>query len=389
MSFFGTDAAEKSGSATLNHQPQLDGSRSIEFQAKFISNFVASREDDLTFNERTVRDVSDRGRGKVVNDFMKGLATAFKKAQANRKAEQSAARAAAAAAGQPSSRVIQDVQVQLEALRGIRARSETADEASARPPLDQLALLPMDALTLKKTKVAAELNQDYWKLRAAPEVQRLVTSLIHKWRAIYRREEDGPSERTLRNSAVDLEEVAHSLAPRTQAYGQLVEAVIRRLSPELSLKILEGSESAKDIVGRIHKRHAAEKKNAGNPVPPPVTISQPKRPRLADERPLALEDQPAAARSIQGRDGQAAPARAPQPKEEQPPVPARATSSPAAHAAQRSSEPPLPPPSEPPPSEPPPVVQQSELQLPQPAAPRRTTFAARLTSSSHEIVLPI
>lgn len=307
---FGTDRAEQSGSQTLQHKDQLDGSRSIESQARFIGNYGAAV-DDLTFKESTVRQVTDRGRAKVVSELMQELATQGKKARVAHRADQAAILAQSAAAGEPPSEAIQEVRAQLATLQGIRARGKPADIVSARPPLDALSLLSIDAITLKKTKVAAELNQDYWKVRSAPEVKRLAAALVQKWRSAYRREEDGPSERTLRNTASALEESAHSAALRdagrfggAQQYNQLIEALLKKLTPELADGLLEGREVALDLVGRVQKRQVAELKNKGNTPPAPGTLQAllappAKRPR--EERVLSLENQPSAGSAQEGR----------------------------------------------------------------------------------------
>jgi len=348
MGFFGTDGAEKSGSVTLQNKPQLDGSRSLESQAKFISSFGAV--DDLTFNERTVRDVSDRGRAKVVDELVSCLSLALQKGRELRRTAQ-----AVAVAGPPC-KMQQEVRTQLDILRRVRASGKPADAPTARLPLQKLDLLAVDGLMLKRTKVALELNQDYWKSTSAPEVRRLATGLVKKWRSIYHREEEGPSARTLRNSATDLEDNAHGFAPQTVPYTELIEALLRRLQkPELAAGVVDGREQAPDLVGRIHKRQVAEKKNAGNPVPVPL--------QWASKRPIQDEEKPHAEPPLKRLSA----------------VPALPASDPsAAIRAFVASGGGLPA-----------QLQTSATADSTPAVRSATTFASRLSSSSSTIILPI
>lgn len=254
MSFYGVDKAEKQGSATLSHVPQLDATKPIEKQAAALSN-VLDKVDDLTFKETTVRDVSDRGRQKVVDDLMRSLASGLKKLREQKRAEPASEDALATQ---------EEVSKQLGVLRGIR--SKAGNPVAAAEPLRRLSSLPIDGQILRKTKVALELNNDFWKRSKSPEVKQMVATLVRDWRAQFRKEEEGPSERTLRNSASDLEQASHALAPRTVQYSGLVNAIVRQLDqvPGLAASIMDGRERPLDWVSKVHKRVVAEKKNAGN-----------------------------------------------------------------------------------------------------------------------------
>lgn len=266
MGFFGTDGAEKKGVQNLQNQPTLNGGGSIEGQAASLAR-MGNSVDDLSFKERSVRDISDRGRAKTVEDIMRALATAFKSERERKKTEQINAAAVAAAAGQavPQSATQQAVCAQLDILRRIRAKGKAPNPYVAAAPLQTLAALPINSEILKRTKVALELNHDFWRKTAPEDVRRMVNTLVREWKAAYRKEEDGPSERTLRNSAAEIEESAQNVAPRKKEYSALVDGLLRKFltSPEVGTSILDGCERAQELVSRINRRVVAEVANAG------------------------------------------------------------------------------------------------------------------------------
>jgi hypothetical protein len=274
MGFYGTDQAENSAAGAVANGPQLGGTQSIESQATSLSR-QQNKVDDLTFRERSVRDVSDRGRMKVMEDIMRSLAVGVKREREQQRAQK---------AGQ-TSQVEQDICSQVARLQEIR--SSARDPAAAAEPLRRLAATRMDGLLLRKTKVALELNQDFWKRCSSLQVKQMVVTLVKDWRAVYRKEEDGPSERTLRNAAADLENSTHVLAPRTAQYSNLVNALLGRLEqvPSIASSIIDGRQGSLDLVTKVNNRFLAEKKNAGNK---PSEVRNPSAP--PPEKRLRLED---------------------------------------------------------------------------------------------------
>jgi len=264
MGSMGTDPKEKQASQTLSFRPQLDGSLKTESQAKYLSNFFA-REDDLTFKEGSVKDVSDRGRAQVVNALMQALVVAFRQAAAEEKAPAATVGAAAIAPAW----VLQDVLEQMEVLQQIRARGRPSECLSAAGPLRKLATLPIDSATLKRTKVALELNHDFWKKAPREEVRQMVAVLVRQWRNMYRSEQGtqtrrGPSERSVRNLATDLEECAYSRAPKSSHYANLVQDLLQKLerAPGTAAGLLDGTQRSMDLVQLLHQRTLA-----GTPLP--------------------------------------------------------------------------------------------------------------------------
>mmetsp|Transcript_59670 Transcript_59670/g.194685 ORF Transcript_59670/g.194685 Transcript_59670/m.194685 type:complete len:146 (-) Transcript_59670:101-538(-) len=130
----------------------------------------------------------------------------------------------------------------------------------------------MDSKVLKRTKVALELNSDFWKKSDAPEVRQMVSVLVKEWKNMYRGEQGTAaaskprvfSQRTLRNAATDLEESAHGKTPLVEKYQDLVRALLGRLAqvPDQAIELLDGGVQAPAFVGRVHKAALAQEVSA-------------------------------------------------------------------------------------------------------------------------------
>nr|ABI14322.1 unknown [Pfiesteria piscicida] len=267
MSFFGTDGAEKKASKVLSQQPTLDSTKPVERQAKSLTAFFA-QEDDLTFKESSVKNISDRGRTRVIDALVEALGVAAAAGEADARRKQRAAAAASesapavSAAPQSPPWVLEEVKTLLRSLLHIRTRGRAADILSAANPLTQLAALPIDSNVLKRTKVALELNNDFWKKSDVPEIKNMVAVLVREWKNMFRNEKGAAaarkprvfSARVLRNAATDLEESVHSKSPRVAQYQELIKAVIERLgqAPEQGLRFLDGAETSLALVTRAH-----------------------------------------------------------------------------------------------------------------------------------------
>mmetsp|Transcript_6832 Transcript_6832/g.20161 ORF Transcript_6832/g.20161 Transcript_6832/m.20161 type:complete len:287 (-) Transcript_6832:411-1271(-) len=261
---------EKEASALLNERPSLDSSWS--FQAQFSALKASNPQDDLSFRENSVRDVTDRGRAEGASKLQAVLDEALRSRPTAAPRKAAPALPPSTAANAQENEVRREVRAQLDALQRLRPEPPTkARDGAVLQVLRKLAGLKISVACLKSTKVAAELNQSSWRgNEVAPEVRGLVTALIKDWRAMYRAEEGTstltPEARTrkCRNLSMDLEECAYGRYQRVAQYIQTIEGMccVIKIDSEVSSNLLAGTLPAKELVDRVSAniRRQAEKR---------------------------------------------------------------------------------------------------------------------------------
>jgi len=252
-------------------KPQLDSAWSYDAQCRVLNNFNA--EPDLSFKESSVKDVSDKGRERAAARLQEALEASLQRAPSPPRkkhkvasAHSSSPQAAVAAhfgeLAIPDSEVRAEVTELLSQLREIR--ETRANRALSVDILRQLELKEVSVKCLKTTKIAVELNQPYWRGgMVTEEVRERATSLVRKWRAMYRAEagtSDAVSEaankqtlsRRCRNVAMDLEEASYAHQQKVSKYVEIIEGVVDHLLRDSVAvrSIMRGVTSTKDFVQR-------------------------------------------------------------------------------------------------------------------------------------------
>lgn len=282
---------ENQVSGEFSKQIQLSGGSSFQAQLNTLSRCGA--EDDLTFREGSVKDVTDRGRTQAASKLESALKQAASaagrrrsehKPAVKRKAEQLGPAAGASSSSSSSSlsahdkaeeiEVRREVRVLLERLRGYRAGHQS--EFVAVDALRLLEQIPVTVACLKATKVAAELNLPSWRVEGAPaELRARASSLVRRWRVMYKADEDGGDAaqalppamvaRVSRIVSMDLEETAFTHKQRTALYAEIVEAICALLErePTSAVSLLTGSTTTKDFVGRVAESVTVRKRSLG------------------------------------------------------------------------------------------------------------------------------
>lgn len=280
----GDDKAGKEFSGFRGSMGPANGStEGIKRSAAYLSAYM-NQEEDWSFRENSIRDVTDCGREDAIGALVKALGTAFKRAHASPQGAVSTARGDVDGPKLPLSDPSDPVMELMKKLRAIRnawtSTSTSSDPAAAIGVLRQLEGLPVDVECLKKTKIALELNHDFWKLHAGSDARERAASLVRKWKVMYRagQGKGGPSEQRLRIAATDLESAVmyhfrrdrgdEKVAKNTYArkhdtnhfqgalsHQKLTQEVINLLEkePKLAVAQLEGHEKATDIVKKAGK----------------------------------------------------------------------------------------------------------------------------------------
>eukprot|EP00746_Dinoflagellata_sp_MGD_P016330 gnl/MRDRNA2_/MRDRNA2_136800_c0_seq1.p1 gnl/MRDRNA2_/MRDRNA2_136800_c0~~gnl/MRDRNA2_/MRDRNA2_136800_c0_seq1.p1 ORF type:complete len:302 (+),score=65.63 gnl/MRDRNA2_/MRDRNA2_136800_c0_seq1:68-907(+) len=251
---------------------------SIKSQASFLASYMnfMTAEEDLSFKESSVKDVTDGGREDAIEALMKAISTAVKRVTANPTA--SIKDGATLPIADPTQEVLELV-TKLRAVR--HAKHDLKDPAASVGILRKLESLPIDVECLKRTKVALEFNNDFWKHHEDSTTRERVASLVRRWKGMYRAVQGkgtSLSEQRLKVLATDLEAAImyhfrrdrgdekvtknwyarkHDLNHfQTQSgHRSLTQEVICLLErePRHAVGHLEGSEKAVDIVTKAGK----------------------------------------------------------------------------------------------------------------------------------------
>jgi len=257
---------------------QLDGQWS--FQAQFNALGACNQEDDNSFKENSVKEITDRGRVEGAARLQQaleaslasdGLSSLLKHAPRDRPLKRKAlaedadgglTEAAAANDAAAESEVRKSVRALLQPLRELeKVAGSPARNNAALDIFRQLRRLNVTVNVLKATKVAAELNKPCWKgMQAAPEVRQAASSLVRSWKNMYRAQAgavDDVSEANLTKGchrlSINLEESVHAKCPKTQHYCRVVEVLCAEIqsAPSLSRDMMLGSANGKDLLQRI------------------------------------------------------------------------------------------------------------------------------------------
>mmetsp|Transcript_49936 Transcript_49936/g.139838 ORF Transcript_49936/g.139838 Transcript_49936/m.139838 type:complete len:301 (-) Transcript_49936:44-946(-) len=278
--FAGNDGNSNSGRADNNNsfilqdRPNLDSGWSFTQQFAALAR-SAITEDDRTFKESSVKDVTDKGRAQGSAKLHAALVEVCAKApKARRKPSAGAVLDAA-----PGERLLPlkdldgltDAELRTEVgalcrrLQQFRADGPSrANEENAASVLLELERLPVTVRCLKATKIAAELNLPFWRSNEIPPgVRDHASALVKRWRTMYRCEEGLPGgasaathERRCRNLATDLESTLHSHKQRVNEYSELIQGACALLhfDPEATRSLLQGGISAKDFATRALRK---------------------------------------------------------------------------------------------------------------------------------------
>lgn len=215
---------------------------------------------DLAFKEKSVKDITDRGRAEGASRLQQALEEALQSLPPLPQPLPASVQEDVDSLEEAElRRDVRDLVRPLASLREVG--NSVARNTAVMEILLQLRKLQLTVSCLKATKVAAELNQPCWRGdKVSAEVRELAASLVRKWRAIYRSQVVAPAtlsasavRRRCRNVAMDLEECTHGHFPRSVHYVQLVEAVCRFLlhDAERTRKLFSGTLATSDIVSKL------------------------------------------------------------------------------------------------------------------------------------------
>lgn len=283
VSSFGTDFREKHGVQVVHEGPRLDSAWSYQAQFNALNAAAAAnKEVDRTFQEHSVKDVTDNGREAAAKRLQAALEDALKALASSPKGGGTSSlepvagsplNAQLAKIEVPEVEVRREVKLLVGHLRGLRAScTGEARDASALDVLKQLQALPISVDCLKSTKVAVELNEGCWRgSGVSAEVRGLASSLVHRWRAMFRAGAGGGAEgiqtsgvgheRRCRNLSMDLEESCYGQKQRTSGYAEVVEIVCRlvRHEPESARALLTGAKKSKELVEKAERHLMRER----------------------------------------------------------------------------------------------------------------------------------
>eukprot|EP00930_Biecheleria_cincta_P101580 TRINITY_DN93222_c0_g1_i1.p1 TRINITY_DN93222_c0_g1~~TRINITY_DN93222_c0_g1_i1.p1 ORF type:complete len:305 (+),score=80.83 TRINITY_DN93222_c0_g1_i1:44-958(+) len=276
-------------------KPQLDGSWS--FQAQFNAIAAMSAEDDWSFKEGSVKDVTDRGRGEAVRKLQDALEDTIEKnppparlssllyrpgRQCDEDEEDGGiAKAAAADAAVAEVQLRKDVRSLLAPLRELEKLPPSGSRNGAALDIfRQLKRLRITVDCLKATKIAVELNKPCWRgALASKDVQEAAGALVKNWRSMYRTQTgqsvEKYSQRRFRLVAVDMEESTYGANPKMAQYCKTVDRLCKELrkDPELCRELLAGTSSGAELRLRVGERVKGEqltkRRNKSEAAPPP------------------------------------------------------------------------------------------------------------------------
>jgi len=248
-------------------RPGLDSEWS--YKAQFRAITACSAPDDFTFQEGSVKDVTDKARARAAAVIQKSLVEACKRKAKRKHSSSDMGRLLPLRDLDeiPEPELVQEVKSlrkDLQRLREGGAYGGQLDE-SAAGALVQLERLPVTVRCLKATKVAAELNQPCWRSNdVSPDVREHAASLVRRWRAMYREEETGrpdglseeAHERSCKNVAMDIETNVYQLKQRVAQHGGLVQSICALLmvEPEVAKSMVRGGTPTKDFVSRAARK---------------------------------------------------------------------------------------------------------------------------------------
>jgi len=270
---------------------QLDGSASCAAQVRVLS--LCNQQEDLSFKESSVKDVTDKGRAQaaaLLQNVLEQLvgAAAVKSPERTAKIEggilKRKASSAFGSAASPSSsstaapaeeaEMRQEVRSDLAELQKIRlaggARTSDAIEI-----LHRLDLQEMTISCLKITKIAMEVNQGHWRNNQVAMIRELSGGLVHMWRSLFRGEAaisqtgipgtaatPAPiGSQRLRTTAMFLEESCYGHVQTAAPYRALMQGVAEHLlqDPPRARDLAVGGISASDLVKKVvHERKRFE-----------------------------------------------------------------------------------------------------------------------------------
>lgn len=276
-------------------KPVLDGSWS--FQAQFNAIAAMSAEDDWSFKEGSVKDVTDRGRGEAVRKLQEALEETIEenppparlssllyrpgKDAAEDEDDGGIAKAAAADAAVAEVQLRKDVRALLVPLHELEKLPASASRNGAVLDIfKQLKRLRISTDCLKATKIAVELNKPCWRgALASKEVRETASALVKNWRSMYRTQTgtsvEKVSQRRFRLVAVDMEESTYGSDPKMAQYCKTIERLCKELrkDPELCRELLAGTSSGAELRLRVServKREQLTKKKKSEAAPPPT-----------------------------------------------------------------------------------------------------------------------
>jgi len=170
-----------------------------------------------------------------------------------------------------------EVQAHVKTLQRLRAGGHTPQRDSlAMGVLRQLGALKVGVACLKETRIAAELNQPFWRgTEVSKELRQYASSLVKDWRTMYR-DETGTAEaamppavrsRKCRNLSMDLEEHAYGRHQKVGQYMEVVDHTCRIImgDSEVSRGLLAGTLLGKELLARAAEelRHIKASKKHG------------------------------------------------------------------------------------------------------------------------------
>lgn len=269
--------AENKCSYEFSGKLQLDGSASCAAQVRVLA--FANREEDLSFKESSVKDVTDKGRSQaaalvqnVLEQLLGASATprpertariegGVLKRKAGQISSEDTPASSSTAAPAEEAEMRQEVRSAVQELQKIRlaggARTNDAIEI-----LHRLDLLPMTISCLKITKIAMEVNQGHWRDNQVAMIRELSRDLVHRWRALFRGETGVPASavtpaaigsQRLRTTAMFLEESCYTRIQAVAPYKALMQGVAERLlgDPQMARDLAVGGISAADFVKKV------------------------------------------------------------------------------------------------------------------------------------------
>jgi len=282
--------AENKPSFEAASRLQLGSQSSLAAQARVLGLCLNPAGPDLSFKESSVKDVTDKARTSAASKLQKALekmlvtsitspachieggvlkrkaSAAFVDGISHTPASSSssacaikqetdmtpASSSSLACAPKHETDMRQEVREEVEKLKKIRL-SGGAEVDSAVSILKDLALQPISASCLKITKIGVEINQGFWRGSQNNNIRELATTLVHKWRSLYRAENGAPepviaaasvSTTRCRTLSMILEQTCHTHVQKVKMYSEFVDDVIDRLLSDQSLARKIGRDSA-------------------------------------------------------------------------------------------------------------------------------------------------